>query len=338
LIAILVSDPEKSRVMVREADTNGIETRVFHCDDRFSLRVMMDLRRLIHQRGIEIVHSHGYKSNFYALGATGKRVPLVATNHNWLKYHWRLVAYSLLDKWLIRYFDRIVAVSDLIRKEMIEAGIPESKITVIDNGVDVGEISRQVRQSSPGEIPPAGDITKTVGTIGSLKEEKGIRFLLEAAFRVIPNARRVKFVIVGDGPLREELEHLVASRGAGGDIVFTGYQSDVYKLLATFDLFVLPSVKEGLPMVLLEAMAAGIPVIATRVGAVPRVIADGVNGLLVSPGNSDQLQIAIEGLLTNPSLASSIAACGCATVQENFSSESMFSKYYTTYQDLTGRG
>jgi len=338
VIGILVNKPEICRDMVREAESNGIETRVFQCDAKFSPRVMRGLRGLIRKNGIDLVHSHGYKSNFYALWATGRKLPLVATNHNWLKHHWRLVVYSLIDKRLIRYFDRIIAVSESIRNEMVEAGIPGGKITVIDNGVDVEEIARQVRSVSPGELFPEGDATKIVGAIGSLKEEKGFRFLIEAAGNVVPNDVKVKFLIVGDGPLREELERMVASQGAKGNIVFTGYRSDVYKLLGTFDIFVLPSVKEGLPLVLLEAMAARIPVVATRVGAVPRVLIDGVNGLLVSPGESGALRKAIETLLTNPSFSASIAARGYETVREHFSSESMFSKYHATYLDvLKGR-
>jgi glycosyltransferase involved in cell wall biosynthesis len=338
VIAILVSNPEISRDMVREAGSSGIETRVLHCDAMFSLRVMRDLRGLIREKGIDLVHSHGYKSNFYALWATGRKLPLVATNHNWLKHHWRLVAYSLIDKRLIRLFDRIVAVSELIRNEMVEAGVPGGKITVIDNGVDVEEIEKQVRSALPGEMFPEDDATKIVGAIGSLKEEKGFRFLIEAAGNVVPTEGKVKFLIVGDGPLRGELERLAASRGAEGNIVFTGYRNDVYKLLGTFDIFVLPSVKEGLPMVLLEAMAAGIPVVATRVGAVPRVLIDGVNGLLVSPGDAGALRKAIETLLTNPSIAESIAASGYETVRAKFSSVSMFSKYHATYLDaLEGR-
>ena len=338
MIGILVSNPAISRDMVREAESNGIETRVFQCNARFSPRVMRALRGLIREKGIDLVHSHGYKSNFYALWATGRKLPLVATNHNWLKHHWRLVVYSLIDKRLIRFFDRIIAVSELIRNEMVEAGVPDEKITVIDNGVDVEEIARQVRSASQNEMFHESDATKIVGAIGSLKEEKGFRFLIEAAINVVPNEGKVKFLIVGDGPLREELERLAASRGAEGNIVFTGYRNDVYKLLGTFDIFVLPSVKEGLPMVLLEAMAAGIPVVATRVGAVHRVLTDGVNGLLISPGEAGALRKAIETLLTNPSFSASIAARGYETVREHFSSEAMFSKYHATYLDaLKGR-
>lgn len=337
VIGILVSDPGISRDMVREAESGGVETRVFHCDARFSLRVMRELRGWIREREIDLVHSHGYKSNFYALGTTRRKLPLVATNHNWLKHHWRLVAYSLIDKWLIRYFDAIIAVSGLIRDEMIAAGIPGDKISVIDNGVDVEDIARQVHPSSAGKMTSECGSTKIVGAIGSLKEEKGFRFLLEAAFHVTAGVGDVKFLIVGDGPLREELERMASSRAAEGSIVFTGYRNDVYSLLGTFDLFVLPSLKEGLPMVLLEAMAAGIPVIATRVGAVPRVISDGVNGLLISPGDIDELRKAIERVLGDSSLAASMATRGLATVQDHYSSESMFSRYHEVYLDVLRR-
>lgn len=335
-MALIAPHPENSEATARAARADGVECLEFHCSERLSFPLIRELRDLIRGGRFDIVHTHGYKSNFYALASAPKKLPLVATNHNWLKHHWRLTVYSLLDKGMIRFFDRIVAVSEPIRDEMVRAGIPPRKIRVIDNGVDVDVIASQATRSAPAEGAVGGAFRKTVGAVGSLKEEKGFGYLIEAARRVVSTIPDARFVIVGEGPLRGELERRIAESGLDGRVTLAGYRTDVYSLLATFDLFVLPSVREGLPMVLLEGMAAGKPVVASRVGAVPRVIEDGVNGLIVDPGDPEGLAAAMERILSDPGLARGLAERGRATVRASFSSEAMFSRYFAIYTELAG--
>ncbi|MDH5769316.1 MAG: glycosyltransferase, partial [Nitrospirota bacterium] len=173
-----------------------------------------------------------------------------------------------------------------------------------------------------------------VGTIGSLKYEKGHEYLLRAAKEVLESHTSVKFLIVGSGPLRNSLENNVKSLGIANDVIFTGYRKDVAELLSVMDIFVLPSVKEGLPMVLLEAMAAKKPIIATRVGAVPKVIRDNETGILVEPEDVYTLQRAIGNFLDDIVKAHGLALEGYERVKKDFSSEKMCRAYLTLYREL----
>lgn len=334
VIGVIASHPKKCADMIREAGRQDIETKVFLCDRKFSAGLALELKRFMDRRSFDIVHSHGYKSNFYAFMAAGKRIPLIATNHNWLRYRWRLVAYSMVDKVLIRFFRKIIAVSQPVYDEMLGAGIPKEKMDIIFNGVDIDEIDREVREALEGDPGSGGKRQRIVGTICALKKEKGLRFFLEAALATLKNHDDVRFVIVGEGPLRGELENFVASHRAKGDIVFTGYRSDVFRMLAAFEVFVLPSVAEGLPMVLLEAMAAKVPVVATHVGSIPSVISSSENGILVAPGDSVELEKSIGMLLEDPVRAQAMALNGYATVKARFTSQVMFSRYYEKYLEL----
>ncbi|NOZ26037.1 MAG: glycosyltransferase, partial [Nitrospirae bacterium] len=268
VVGVIMNEYNPHAEVAEEARANNIETFVFPCRSQFDLKLARSIRSFVREKRIDIVHCHGYKSNFYGLFASVKNVPAVTTNHNWLRSHWRLKVYCFLDSLWIRYFGRIVAVSEGVKNDMLRFGVPEEKIVVIDNGIDLGRFDGRVSTGSlRTEFGLNGD-EKVVGTIGSLGHEKGHVYLLKAARDIVRAGDSVRFLIVGDGPLRDELKRMVVELGIEESVTFTGYRKDVPELLSVMDIFVLPSVKEGLPMVLLEAMASKKPVIATRVGAV----------------------------------------------------------------------
>jgi glycosyltransferase involved in cell wall biosynthesis len=177
--------------------------------------------------------------------------------------------------------------------------------------------------------------SKVVGTIGRLGDEKGQIYLLRAAQGIAEREKSVRFLIVGDGPLREYLKEEAAKLGIADSVTFTGYRQDIPELLSVMDLFVLPSIKEALPMVLLEALAARKAVIATRVGAIPKVV-NNENGILVEPGDAAGLQDAILSLLANEEKRQGYASAGYDTVKTCFSSERMSSEYIDLYNELLG--
>jgi glycosyltransferase involved in cell wall biosynthesis len=318
-----------------EAKKNAIDTVVFPCEGQLDIKLIFRIRKYASKNQINLMHCHGYKSNFYGLLASKQGIPIVTTNHNWLTSHWKLRVYRRLDSLLIRYFTRIIAVSSGIQEEMLTYGIPREKMRVIDNGIDITRFHESV---SPKAVKEEFGLKKEetiIGTIGNLGAEKGHMYLLQAAKDIVKNVGSVKFFFVGDGPLRGCLENEAKQLGIGDHVIFTGFRTDIPNLLSIMDIFVLPSLKEGLPMVLLEAMAAKKAIVATRVGAIPKVVNNG-NGILVEPKDAEGLREAIVSLLTNEEKRRKYASAGYETVRMQFSSERMSSEYFDLYSELLG--
>lgn len=333
MIGVIKNSHNPHVEVAEEAKKNSIETVVFPCSSQLDLKLISRIRDYIENDKIDLINCHGYKSNFYGLLASRKRIPIVTTNHNWLTSHWKLRIYCFLDSLWIRYFDRIIAVSDGIKEEMIKYKVPKDKIRVIDNGIDMARFNEVISPASiKEEFDIRGDV-QIIGTVGNLGYEKGQIYLLQAAKEVIQTFKFAKFLFVGDGPLKAYLENETIKLGIRNNVIFTGYRPDIPRLLSIMDIFVLPSVKEGLPMVILEAMAAKKPVIATRVGAIPKVIND-ENGILVEPKDVNGIQRAIINLLQNSEKSQKYALTGYEKVKTEYSSASMTSKYYELYKEV----
>lgn len=321
-----------------EAEKSGLSTVIFPCNGQFDLKLVLQIRKFIKDHKIDLIHSHGYKSNLFGLLASCPNVPRIATNHNWLKSHWKLRIYCLFDSIWIRFFNRIVAVSDGIFKEMIKYRISKPKITIIDNGIDLDRFNNLPCSGIlKKEFHFSGSL-KIIGTVGALGEEKGHEFLLKAGKKILKNHNNLKFLIVGEGPLKKDLKRMIHAFGLEDNVILTGYRNDIPNILSLIDIFVLPSVKEGLPMVLLEAMASKKPVIATRVGAIPKVVRHNETGLLIEPGNVEDLRRKLSILIDDPVKAEQLGQTGYRRVKENFSSDLMTDQYISLYKGLSQGG
>jgi glycosyltransferase involved in cell wall biosynthesis len=198
----------------------------------------------------------------------------------------KMKLYARLDKSLLNRFDKVVAVSDTVKQEILNRNISSTRVLTIPNGIDVDRFNSRKRPDTLKREFGIDHNCRIIGTVGRLSEEKGHSHLLHAAEKVLRTCPDVVFLIVGDGPLREDLQDKALQLAQGGSVnpfLFTGVRNDMEEIYSLMDIFVLPSLTEGLPMVLLEAMAAQKPVVATKVGAVPGVIDDGHSGLLISP-------------------------------------------------------
>ena len=320
--------------VAEEAKAAGLDTVIFPCIHKFDLKLIFAIRNYIEKQRIDLIHCHGYKSNLFGLLSSHQKIPKVTTNHNWLKSHWKLRAYCLLDSLWIRFFDRIVSVSQEIKDEMLKFRIPEEKISVVDNGIDLDRFDKALSTQNIRREFKLDNNIKIVGTIGALGSEKGHDYFLQTAKDVIQTNIPVKFFIVGDGPLKEQLEYQIHHLGIGDNVILTGYRKDIPEILSLFDIFVLPSVKEGLPMVLLEALAAKKAVIATNIGAIPKVIIHNETGLLVEPLSSNGLSRELTILLNNPAKAEQLGQTGYLRVKDYFSSDIMTDRYISLYAGL----
>jgi len=316
------------------ASKRGLEVEIVPCSGRFDWRAVAGVRKLLDKHQVDVLHTHGYKADIYGgLAAWGRRLGLVATCHNWPHPSRSMRAYAALDRLVLRTFDRVVVVSDAVGAILRHSGMSEGKLRTIANGVEVERF-----QGAQPSLKSSSSTFSVVGFVGRLVPGKGADVLLRAAPRVLSRYPNSRFMLVGDGPARQELESLASQLGVTDRVLFAGVREDMPQVYGSFDLLVLPSLCEAMPMCVLEAMAAGKPVIATRVGAVPKLIEDDKTGMLIEPGDVAGLSAAILKLLEAPERAQRLGKNGQARATEQFSADAMAREYAHLYAEVTKNG
>jgi glycosyltransferase involved in cell wall biosynthesis len=304
----------------------GLEVEAVPCRGRWDRDAAGRLREVMNRRSADVLHTHGYKADIYGwMAARPHRFALVATCHNWPDPNPFMRAYAALDRRALRSFDRVAAVSDSVAAILLGSGVAAEKLSVIPNGVDVERFAAARATLQP---PPA---TQIVGFVGRLVEAKGGGILLRAARTVLAACPETLFVLAGDGPLRAGWEALAERSGICKRVLFLGVRNDMPGVYASLDMLVLPSWEEASPMCVLEAMAAGKPIVATRVGAIPNLVIPGVTGFLVEPGDVPALSEAILKLLRDPALARRFGENGRLHVSRNFSAAAAAARYIELY-------
>jgi len=252
--------------------------------------------QLLKKCKFDLIHTHGYRADVLGIFLSKLLgVPVISTCHGFISNDLQLKLYNRLDHFVLRFSQRIIAVSQGIKSDLIKSGIKESRTRLIQNAVGVSYSDELFAQNRFAKRQKYSIAEKdfVVGYIGRLSEEKGIRYLIEAIALQVRSAFPVKLLIIGEGPQRKELEEFVEKENIKRNVIFAGFQNDIGDWLPAMDVFALPSLTEGTPMSLLEAMAYGIPVIASAVGGVPQVIDSGEEGILVSAGKPQDLSDAI---------------------------------------------
>ena len=306
---------------------------------RFSPSIISELAALMKKKNIQVLRTHKYRAGFYGrLAAWRAGVPVViCSEHN--SYHekeLRLLR-RLTNRLLFSRTDVYVGVSEAIRSDLVRYDrLPHKRTRVIRNGVDLARFD----PSAPHEDVRAGlSIPKDallLVSIGRLAENKGYEYLLEGfgAIRSALNDRDIRLVIVGDGSYREILERMINERGLGDFVILTGQRTDVPDLLAASDVFVMPSIEEGLPNAMLEAMSMGLPVVATNVGGIPEALRDPEHGRIVGPRDPAALTRAIVEVAADPARAKSMGDAARAHVIEHFGIEATTGRWQSLYIEL----
>jgi glycosyltransferase involved in cell wall biosynthesis len=306
--------------------------RMLHCQGRADWRAVRQIEDCIQDDGIELLHTHGYKADLYGyVAARRSGKPIVATCHNWVGGTAALGIYNHLDRMALKRFHGLAAVSDSVAQRLLNSGVAATKIRTIANGIDVEPFERALPSPTLNF-----DGNKVIGMVARLDLQKGFEYLLGAAREVCGVFPALKVVIVGEGPDRQAIESMIQRFGLQSNVILAGQHSEMPGIYAAMDIFVLPSLNEGLPMTILEAMAASRPVIATRVGAISSVIKDGETGLLVDPGDINGLRDALARLLTDSDLCRRIGSAGHDWVSRNYTSEVMALKYRAMYDEVLG--
>jgi glycosyltransferase involved in cell wall biosynthesis len=324
--------------VIDEAKKRGLRTAVFDSVGRVDVRTIFRIRRFLRNNDIDILHTHNYKVDIIGFAAAlGSRTEWLATNHVWHPINAKLRLYETADAFVLPFAKRIVAVSKEIREDLISTKVRPERIRVIGNGIDLDHFA-QVRPIEPLKAALGirdGDVVVTI--VGRLSPEKGHRTFLEVARKMSANRDNVKFLVVGDGPLRDELHAEAARLDLGERLVFAGFREDMPAIYALTDVLVSASSIEGLPMTILEAMASRVPIVATRVGGVPEVIKNGETGLLVESPDVEALKAQIESLVDDPSKRRRLSEAALEFVKTNHSYERMCEAYGLIYEEVLGR-
>jgi len=305
------------------------------------------LWRLFHREQPAIVHTHTSKAGALGRLAAGLAgVPVVVhTPHGHIFYgHFGRIAswvFVQMERLLARWMTRCIALTEDERQEYRVRGIGRAdQVAVVPSSIELDRFQRAGGGGRNGFPPgfecPAG--ATIVGSVGWLTPVKGHRYLIEALAKLKPAYPNVCGVIVGSGELHRELEVLSEKLGIRSSLRFLGRRSDVAECVAAMDVFVLPSLNEGMGRALVEAMAAGRPVVASRVGGVPTVVEDRVTGLLVPPGDADALASAIQALLDRPAWARELGAAAAKQIGNRFSEAAMIRSIESLYEEAMKTG
>lgn len=321
----LVAQPESP--MEKRARDEGIMVYPTKLWSEFDLLTFSRFYRLFRSTRIDIVHYNTPRPIFLGtLASKIMHIPVRIISRR-VNYPLRKNPYSRFKyQWGI---DRIIAVSNSIKETLVAHGINPNIIDTVYEGIDIASFDAVPASK---EQFASGD-GFAFGTLAYMSDEKGLSFLVDAAKRVCDKFPLARFVLVGEGPLRKKLETQVRNLGLGSNVVFTGFREDVVSLLKTFKGFVLPSLSEGFPTVILYAMAASLPVVATNVGGIPEMVQHGATGLLVEPADADSLAEALCGILKNATAAVEMGRAGRRRIESVFNLDKKISETLSIYRN-----
>jgi glycosyltransferase involved in cell wall biosynthesis len=321
--------PNRNLQLHESALKQGVESHLIVCGGQVDCRAVARVRELVRETRADVVHAHGFKADIYAcLALCRSDVPLVSTCHTWYDTDWMVRLYGALDRFVLRRFARVVAVSDEVKRRLLKAGVREERIRIVRNGIDLRPFEA-AKASLRGEFGEA----MIVGLVGRLAWEKGVDVFLRAAAKVLVELPEVRFVVVGDGPDREKLEGLIEELGIGASVAMLGRREEMAGVYASLDVMVSASRQEGLPMAILEGMASAQAIVATAVGEVPKVVADGKTGVLVAAEDVEALAAGIAGLVRDPARRARLGAAARQLVREEYSAERMAAEYLRVYEE-----
>ena len=328
---------------LREVGVDVIDLRARNLRDVGAMRRLLALLR---ERQIDLVHAHlTYSAIWSALATKLTGVPSVASLHVTPEATRALstslrhrvltgVRDDLMKRIVNRWTSRVIMVSAALRDLYVENGLDRDKARVVHNGVEL-ERFRHPREETRRRLDTEFAIPSSAPllvTVSVLRPAKGIEVLIDAMTN-IPDAT---LLIIGDGPKRQEWEELAASKGVTDRIRWAGFRNDVDRLLAGCDLLVHPSLDDAFPTVLLEAMAARLPVVATRVGGIPEIVTAGVTGALVPPGNARRLAQCVSSLLADSAQLERMRSATAAEA-DRFSTTAWVERLADVYRDVARR-
>ncbi len=326
----------RCRQFLSTARHHGFEAIALTYDTPRLWSAVRELSGHLERIGADLLCCHGYKANLVGrMAARRQRIPVVAVARGWTAENFKVRLYERLDRFHLRCMDQVVCVSEAQAARVRRAGVRTDRIRVIYNAIDPtrfhepdaryrAKLLRYFRQPR----------SYVIGAAGRLSPEKGFEMLVRATERVLHEQPCAGFVLFGDGPQRASLQKQINAAGLGQSFLMPGFRADLDRFLPHFDLFVLPSYTEGMPNVVLEAFAAGVPVVATAVGGTPEIIEDGVSGYLVPSGDDEMMAERICQALADPDELPEMGRRGRLYVQEKFGFATQADLYRELFEQL----
>lgn len=298
--------------------------------------VVRECVRICRERNVTIWHAHDYKSN--ALGLLVRQfhpMHLVTTAHGWVRFTTRTSLYYRVDRFCMKRYEQVICVSQDLYQQCRRSGIREDRLHLIDNAIVLEDYSTAPPAYHERTVFGIDSAALLIGAAGRLSEEKGFHHLIDAVSRLIREGQNLKLLIAGEGHLRDELQQQINELNLTNRIRLVGFLPDPRMLYRAIDLFVLSSLREGLPNVVLEAMASGRPVVATECNGIPRLLTNEENGLLVRTDSSEALYDAIRRCCESEALRLRIAREGRRTIQDRFCFDQRMQKVVNVYRQLS---
>lgn len=313
-------------------DREGIPLTQLRQSNPYDPRIIKGLRALMEQTGATIVQTHAVKSHSWIyLSRVWRKRPWVAFHHGYTTTDLKMRVYNQVDRLSLRAPKQVVTVSRAFEQQLVERGVERSKIAVLQNAVDpewadrVKALDRMAMRARLGIAPEE----RVLLAIGRMSQEKAHIDLMEAYRRIRGAGVAARLILVGDGPERQRLE-----QAADENVIFAGQVRDTAPYYAAADVMVLSSLTEGSPNVLLEAMATGVPSVATCVGGVPEIVRNREGALLVPPSNPEALADAIREVLSDAALRESMAARAEAIIRANHSPDARAQRLLDMYRTI----
>ena len=322
-------------VLQKKAERWG--ARLLSVPDRgpIDFRVLREFLRICRRERVRIWHGHDYKSNLVGLLLRPFwKMRLVTTVHGWVDH--RIKLYYWIDRLCLRHYERVICVSQDLFEQSLACGVPEDRCVLIENAVDIAEFARTLSPPEARRRLGENPARLVIGAVGRLSAEKGFDILIRAADRLLREGHDFEVWIVGEGDQRDPLQTLINELGRADRIRLRGYCANPCEIYEAMDIYALSSLREGFPNVVLEAMAMGIPVAATRIAGVPRLIRDGENGLIVEPGSIEGLVNALGRLMSDRGLQERLGREARATVEMCYSFAARMEKIRFVFDRLPG--
>ena len=333
VIAVIKDAPELEAPLCLEAQKLGFRSHFIEAHGRMNLSAVRQLRDFIRENDIDILHTHGYKTDLVGLLATcGTGCKIVSTPHGWSKQaDLKLTCYELLDRCAFPFFDAVVPLSDDLMAGLRTIPGLNGNLRLIMNGVDTSEIESG-KEVANELIKFRNEGKFIMGYVGQLIPRKGLDVLLDAVSRL--GFDNWYLAILGEGESRASLERQAKDLGINHKVCFYGFREERLTFLRGFDLFVLPSRLEGIPRCLMEALAAGIPVIASDIPGCQDLVAHGQTGLLFPVDDREALTNLIDGIVADAGAGSRLARAGRELIDSRFSAKRMAKEYASLYGSL----
>jgi glycosyltransferase involved in cell wall biosynthesis len=322
-----------------KAHLKGVELLSIIDEGPFDHRVIQRSLELCRQYQVTIWHGHDYKSNL--LGLILHQVypmRLVTTVHGWVEQTSRTPLYYWIDRSTLRFYEKVICVSDDLYQMSRQAGVPKSRCMLLENGIDVTDFSRrQTVAEAKAKLGIAPD-RFLLGAVGRLSGEKGFDLLINSVDHLLSNGYpQLQLAIFGEGKEQASLQALIDARGRQEQIKLMGFRTDLRPCYEAMDLFVLSSLREGLPNVVLEAMAMEAPVISTKVAGIPKLMQHDHNGYLIDAGSSEAITQALKTVLEQPERQERYKKAGRETVQTRFNFATRMDKLRILYDELLNK-